>query len=64
MTTEEANLLIPEKSTIIFASGEYVVAGVSKQFGVTWIDIYDEPPSKHVDRLKADSCELPKPPQQ
>ncbi len=59
MTREEAFKLTPEKSYIMYAKGKYRVASVFEEFGVTWIEIYDEPPSLHVDRIQVGSCSLP-----
>lgn len=59
MTREEAFKLTPEISYVIFAKGKYRVAYVAEEFGVTWIGIYDEPPSLHVDRIQAAHCSLP-----
>ena len=58
MTREQAFKLIPEKSYIRFAGGKYRVASVFGEFGADWIEIYDEPPSLHIDRLKASSCDF------
>lgn len=57
MTKAEALKLIPEKSYVRFAKGKYRVAGITDMFGATMIEIYDEPPSLHVDTVKAESCE-------
>ena len=62
MTREEAFKLTPEISYVIFAKGKYRVAYVAEEFGVTWIGIYDEPPSLHTDRIQAGHCELSLPP--
>ena len=59
MTREEAFKLTPEKAYIMYAKGKYRVASVFEEFGVTWIEIYDEPPSLHIDRIQAGSCSLP-----
>jgi hypothetical protein len=58
MTKKEALKLIPEKSYVEFAHEEYRVASVFEEFGVTWVEIYDEPPSLHVDRIQAGSLKL------
>ena len=58
MKREEALKLIPEKSWIRFAGGRYRVAGIVDLFGAMFVEIYDEPPSQHIDRIKIDSVEL------
>jgi hypothetical protein len=59
MTREEAFKLTPEISYVIFAKGKYRVAYIAEEFGATWIGIYDEPPSLHVDRIHASGCSFP-----
>jgi len=56
MTTKQALKLIPEKSYIRFAGGKYRVSSVSMMYGVCMIEIYDEPPSYHIDLIKAENC--------
>ena len=58
MTKEEALKLIPEKSFVKYGKTPYRVAGVVDMFGAIMIEIYDEPPSYHVDMVKANSCKL------
>ena len=58
MTKTEALKLIPEKSYVRFAKGKYRVAGVTNMFGAIMIEIYDEPPSQHIDMVTVDSCDL------
>lgn len=59
MTIKQAYELIPGKSYIIYAKSEYRVAGLFCPIGLgaTHIEIYDEPPSKHIDRVLISSCE-------
>lgn len=40
------------KLKVEYASFWYEVADFSNEFGVQWVHIYDEPPSKHIDRVK------------
>lgn len=58
MTKDQANDLVPEKSFVKFAGGEYKVAEVSQKLGATFIGIYDEPPSLHIDYLNMDNVEF------
>ena len=58
MTKKQAEKLVPEKSHIRFAGGKYKVAGVVDLFTAIFIEIYDEPPSLHIDRIKASSVEF------
>jgi len=58
MTKKEAFKLIPEKSFVKFAKSKYRVANVFLEFGVTWIEIYDEPPLLHIDRIQAGHCKV------
>lgn len=60
MTTNQANKLKADKSHVRFANGKYKVASVFKEFGALFIEIYDEPPSQHVDRLNAANVEFVK----
>jgi len=58
MTKDEFKKIIARKTYIEFAKSKYQVAGAFTEFGVDWIEIYDEPPTLHIDRIKAESCEL------
>lgn len=42
---------------VMYAKGWYEVADFSNEFGVQWVHIYDEPPSRHIDRVKLSSTE-------
>lgn len=37
---------------VLYAESWYELADISYEFGVTWMHIYDEPPSRHIDRVK------------
>lgn len=54
MKTADLSKLIPEQSYVMFAGGIYRVAGVTNRFGAMFVDIYDEPPSQHIDSIKND----------
>lgn len=43
------------KVWVLYAGFWYEVAGTSDEWNITWIHIYDEPPSKHIDRVKLSS---------
>jgi predicted DNA-binding protein YlxM (UPF0122 family) len=45
--------LVNEKTIeVMYAESWYELAGISYEFGVTWMHIYDEPPGRHIDRVK------------
>ena len=59
MTEQEAKQLIPEKSFVEFAGAKYRVAEISGMAGgTTFIGIYDEPPTEHVDYLNAENVQF------
>ena len=58
MKTEQAFKLVPDKSYVRYAKAKYRVASIFVEFGIVWIEIYDEPPSLHIDRIKASSCDF------
>jgi hypothetical protein len=46
------NVLNEKTIEVRYAESWYELADISHEFGVTWMHIYDEPPSRHVDRVK------------
>jgi len=56
MTIEQAENLIPDQSFVEVAGGKYLFSGIATiAGGVKMIEIYDEPPSKHVDLWNLES---------
>lgn len=41
-----------------YAGSPYEVVDVVDLFGCMFVEIYDEPPSKHIDKVKLSSVEL------
>ncbi len=56
MTRVEFDQLQPDFSVVNFANANYVVASKDIKLGVPFVGIYDEPPSLHIDFIKAESC--------
>lgn len=56
--------LIPDKSFVKYAGADYKVAGFTKRVNDWFIEIYDEPPSEHIDLVKAEGCEFVEPSEQ
>lgn len=64
MTSEQVKKLIPEKSFVKYAGGNYCFAGRYPEGHILHnqhLLIYDEPPSVHVDSVNISSCEIREP---
>jgi len=57
MTREEIETKYIGKH-VRYANGDYEVVGLVDLFGCLFVQIYDEPPSKHIDMVKLSSVEL------